>query len=118
MRNVLSALKKRCKTNEKLKAKVLELYPNFFNTKPKTGKTLLTKKQKALLKELAKNPNITGKELVKLTEYKNINSIWTTLNKLKKKIKTNEELKAKVLELYPDFLTPKSKTKKHICKDN
>ena len=109
VRNVLSALKKRCKTNEKLKAKVLELYPNFFNTKPKTGKTLLTKKQKALLKELAKNPNITGKELVKLTEYKNPSNIRIALNKLKKRCETNEELKEKILELYPDFFntTPK-----------
>ena len=109
VRNVLSALKKRCKTNEKLKTKVLELYPNFFNTKPKTGKTLLTKKQKALLKELSKNPNITGKELVKLTEYKNPSNIQIALNKLKKRCETNEELKEKILELYPDFFntTPK-----------
>ena len=109
VRNVLSALKKRCKTNEKLKTKVLELYPNFFNTKSKTGKTLLTKKQETLLKELAKNPNITGKELVKLTEYKNPSNIRIALNKLKKRSETNEELKEKILELYPDFFntTPK-----------
>ena len=109
VRNVLSALKKRCKTNEKLKTKVLELYPDFFNTTPKTGKTLLTKKQETLLKELAKNPNITGKELVKLTEYKNPSNIRIALNKLKKRCETNEELKEKILELYPDFFntTPK-----------
>ena len=109
VRNVLSALKKRCKTNEGLKAKVLELYPDFFNTTPKTGKTLLTKKQETLLKELAKNPNITGKELVKLTEYKNPSNIRIALNKLKKRSETNEELKEKILELYPDFFntTPK-----------
>ncbi len=103
VRNVLSALKKKCKTNEGLKAKVLELYPDFFNTTPKTGKTLLTKKQETLLKELAKNPNITGKELVKLTEYKNPSNIRIALNKLKKRCETNEELKEKILELYPDF---------------
>ena len=116
----LNTLKKRCETNEELKIKVLELYPDFLTPKPKPEKKkaekqerpLLTKNQETLLKELAKNPNIPRKELAKLTEYKNINSIWTTLNKLKKKIKTNEELKAKVLELYPDFLTPKSKTEK------
>ena len=116
----LNALKKRCETNEELKIKVLELYPDFLTPKPKPEKKkeekqerpLLTKNQETLLIELAKNPNIPGTELVKLTEYKNISSIWTTLNKLKKKIKTNEELKAKVLELYPDFLTPKSKTEK------
>ena len=109
VRNVLSALKKRCKTNEKLKTKVLELYPNFFNTTPKTGKTLLTKKQETLLKELAKNPNITGKELIQLTEYKNPSNIRIALNKLKKRCETNEELKEKILELYPDFFntTPK-----------
>ena len=109
VRNVLSALKRRCKTNEKLKAKVLELYPDFFNTTPKTGKTLLTKKQETLLKELAKNPNITGKKLVKLTEYKNPSNIRIALNKLKKRCETNEELKEKILELYPDFFntTPK-----------
>ena len=116
----LNTLKKRCETNEELKIKVLELYPDFLTPKPKPEKKkaekkerpLLTKNQETLLIELAKNPNIPGTELVKLTEYKNISSIWTTLNKLKKKIKTNEELKAKVLELYPDFLTPKSKTEK------
>ena len=109
VRTALSTLKKKCKTNEGLKAKVLELYPDFFNTTPKTGKTLLTKKQETLLKELAKNPNITGKELVKLTEYKNPSNIRIALNKLKKRYETNEELKEKILELYPDFFntTPK-----------
>ena len=113
----ISILKKKCESNEELKAKVLELFPDFLTPKPKPEKkksekqekSLLTKRQEVLLKELAKNPNIPGIELVKLTEYKNPNSIWTTLNTLKKKCKTNEEVKAKVLELYPDFLNPKSK---------
>ena len=113
----ISILQKKCETNEELKAKVLELFPDFLTPKPKPEKkqpekqekSLLTKRQEVLLKELAKNPNISGTELVKLTEYKNPNSIWTTLNTLKKKCKTNEEVKAKVIELYPDFLTPKSK---------
>ena len=113
----ISILKKKCESNEELKEKVLELFPDFLTPKPKPEKkqpekqekSLLTKKQEVLLKELAKNPNIPGIELVKLTEYKNPNSIWTTLNTLKKKCKTNEEVKAKVLELYPDFLNPKSK---------
>ena len=113
----ISILKKKCESNEELKAKVLELFPDFLTPKPKPEKkqpekqekSLLTKRQEVLLKELAKNPNISGTELVKLTEYKNPNSIWTTLNTLKKECKTNEEVKAKVIELYPDFLTPKSK---------
>ena len=115
-------LKKRCETNAELKTKVLELYPDFLTPKPKPEKkktekkerSLLTKNQETLLIELAKNPDIPRKELAKLTEYKNINSIWTTLNTLKKKIKTNEELKTKILELYPDFLTPKPKPEKPL----
>ena len=109
VRNVLSALKKRCKTNEKLKAKVLELYPKFFNTKPKTGKTLLTKKQETLLKELAKNPNIAKKRLSEITGYKDPKAIYQTISILKKKCKTNESLKEKVLDLYPNFLDSKPK---------
>ena len=79
---------------------------------PQKEKSILTEKQEIMLKELAKNPNISGKELVKLTGYKNKNTIWTTLNILKNKCKTNKEVKEKVLELYPDFLNPKPKPKK------
>ena len=107
----LNTLKKRCETNEELKTKILELYPDFLAPKPKSEKkekTLLTEKQEILLKELAKNPSIPGNELVKLTEYKNTRSIQATLSILKKGCKTNEALKTKVLELYPDFLNPKA----------
>ena len=75
-------------------------------------KPLLTEKQETLLKELAKNPNIPKKELAKILGYKNTNSIWTMLASLKNKCKTNEELKEKILKLYPDFLTPKPKVEK------
>ena len=114
LRQAIAMLKKKCETNEEVKAKSLELYPNFLDSKPKQKqqKSLLTKKQEILLKELAQNPNISGKELVKLTGYKNKNTLWTTLNILKKKCKTNKEVKEKVLELYPDFLNPKPKPKK------
>ncbi len=114
LRQAIAMLKKKCETNEEVKAKSLELYPNFLDSKPKQKqqKSLLTKKQEILLKELAQNPNISGKELVKLTGYKNKNTLWTTLNILKNKCKTNKEVKEKVLELYPDFLNPKPKPKK------
>ena len=114
LRQAIAMLKKKCETNEEVKAKSLELYPNFLDSKPKQKqqKSLLTKKQEILLKELAQNPNISGKELVKLTGYKNKNTLWTTLNILKKRCKTNKEVKEKVLELYPDFLNPKPKPKK------
>ena len=115
---IFNNLKKKCKTNEKLKEKVLELYPDFFKPKPKKEqeqkkeKALLTPKQETLLKELANNPNISRKELAKRLDYKDINSIWTVADRLKKKCKTNEKLKEKVLELYPDFLSPKPKKEK------
>ena len=80
---------------------MLELYPDFLTLKPKTEKKkaekqerpLLTKNQETLLIELANNPNISRKELAKLTEYKNQNSVLATLNTLKKRCETNEELK-------------------------
>ena len=68
-----------------------------------TTKPLLTPKQERLLKELASNPNISKKELAKRLDYKDINSVYVIFNNLKKKCKTNEKLKEKVLELYPDF---------------
>lgn len=75
-------------------------------------KSLLTEKQETLLKELAKNPNINRETLTEITGYKNTNSIYFALNNLKKKCKQNKKLKEKVLELYPDFLTPKPKVEK------
>ena len=118
--NTLNKLKKKCETNEKVKEKVLELYPNFLEPKQKKQQTvkqerpLLTKNQETLLKELAKNPNIKKEELAKLIGYKNKNSICVTLNTLKKKCETNEKVKEKVLELYPNFLEPKQKKQQTV----
>ena len=85
---------------------VLELYPEFINPKEKP---ILTKKQEILLQGLAKDPTITIDELVEITGYKNQASLQTTLNKLKRNCEQNEKLKARVLELYPEFLKPKPK---------
>ena len=111
--SILPKLKKDCKTNEKLKTRVLEIYPEFLTTTPEKKmkeKTLLTEKQETLLKELAKNPNISKKELAKILEYKNTNSLRSLLERLKNKCVQNEKVKEKVLELYPDFLKPKEKS--------
>ena len=124
MLTILASLRKKCKTNEKLKEKILELYPDFLTPKPKVEKKkkekkekpLLTEKQETLLKELAKNPNIDKKTLTEIAGYKNIQSIWATLFNLRKKCKTNEKLKEKILELYPEFLTPKPRPKQKTKK--
>ena len=111
--SILPKLKKDCKTNEKLKARVLEIYPEFLTTTPEKKmkeKTLLTEKQETLLKELAKNPNISKKELAKILEYKNTNGLRSLLERLKKKCAQNEKLKEEILKLYPDFLKPKEKS--------
>ena len=77
----------------------------------KKEKPLLTEKQETILKELAKNPNIKKTELGNLVGYKSKNSIWTTLRAIKKKCEKNEEVKKRVLELYPDFLKPREEQK-------
>ena len=117
LRATLNKLRKDCTKKKELKAKALELYPEFLTPKQKLEKKkkekkenlLLTKKQEILLQELAKNPTITIDELVEITGYKNQASLQTTLNKLKRNCEQNEKLKARVLELYPEFLKPKPK---------
>ena len=116
----ISILKKKCESNEELKTKVLELFPDFLTPKPKPEKkqpekqekSLLTKRQEILLTELRKNPNIPKKELAEITGYKNQKTLYQTISILKKKCESNEELKEKVLVLFPDFLTPKPKPEK------
>ena len=104
--SALERLKKKIKQNEKLQEKVLELYPGFIKSK---GKTLLTEKEEKLLQELAKNPNISKKELAKILGYKNTKGLYSTLGRLKKECEENENIKEKVLELYPEFINPKEK---------
>ena len=111
--SILPKLKKECRKNEKLKARVLEIYPDFLTTNPekkKEEKKSLTEKEKILLQELAKNPNTSKKELAKILGYKNTNSFYSALDRLKKKCAQNEKIKEKILELYPDFLKLKEKT--------
>lgn len=79
--------------------------------KPKTRKkSTLTEKQEILLKELAKNPSMERAKLAKITGYKNAASVGQILILLKKRCKNNQQVKEKVLELCPTFLTPKRRS--------
>ena len=98
---------KKCQQNEKVKEKVLELYPNFLTKE----KPLLTEKQETILKELAQNPNISSEELRKKLKYQSISTLYSALYRIREKCQEDEKAKAKVLELYPDFLKPKEKVK-------
>ena len=116
----LRRLKEKCNKNRLIKEKVLELYPDFFKPREKEKKEknlkkekpLLSEKEEAILKELAKNPNIKNEELRKLVGYESLSGLASTISKLKTKCNKNELIKEKALELYPDFLKPKEKVKK------
>lgn len=75
------------------------------------GKTkkVLTEKQELLLTELAKNPKIHKEELAQKVGYKNRNSLQQIIYSLKKQSETNEELKKRILEIYPSFFTKQEK---------
>lgn len=103
----LKKIKEKCQEDEKVKEKVLELYPNFLTKE----KPLLTEKQETILKELAQNPNISSEELRKKLKYQSISTLYSALYRIREKCQEDEKAKAKVLELYPDFLKPKEKVK-------
>ena len=81
------------------------------NKKEKKEKPLLTEREETTLKELAKNPNIKREKLIELVGYTSLASLYTALKRIKEKCQEDEKAKAKVLELYPDFLKPKEKVK-------
>ena len=107
LNSAINHLIKKCQQNEKVKEKVLELYPNFLTKE----KPLLTEKQETILKELAQNPNISSEELRKKLKYQSISTLYSALYRIREKCQEDEKAKAKVLELYPDFLKPKEKVK-------
>ena len=114
--SAINRLKTKCNKNELIKEKALELYPDFLKPKekvknPKKEKPLLSEKQEKILKELAQNPNISSEELRKKLKYQSISTLYSALYRIREKCQEDEKAKAKVLELYPDFLKPKEKVK-------
>ena len=106
LNSAINFLTKKCQQNELVKEKVLELCPNFLTKE----KPLLTEKQEIILKELAENPNISAEELRKKLKYQSISTLYSALYRIREKCQEDEKAKAKILELYPDFL----KSKKNV----
>ena len=105
LNSAINFLTKKCQQNELVKEKVLELCPNFLTKE----KPLLTEKQEIILKELAENPNISAEELRKKLKYQSISTLYSALYRIREKCQEDEKAKAKILELYPDFLKSKKK---------
>lgn len=137
--NIIYRLKKKCQ-NQEVKSFIEKIIPNFLNLKAKrkrsktnykneTTKTTEkkgtkkikkpTKKAKTisknhleLLTKLAKNPNISYKDLAQETNYKNSAVIGITIKNIRDKCQKDPNYKKQVIAIYPNILSPKKATKK------
>ena len=94
-------LYKKIKESPKIKEEVLKIYPDFINYM----ESLTIKEIEILniLKEHQDNP-LSNEEMAKLLGYKNEKTYNSAKSALKRKIKDNDKIAAKIKAIYPEFL--------------
>ena len=94
-------LYKKIEESEKIKEEALKIYPDFINYMKSL--TIREIEILSILKEHQDNP-LSNEEMAKLLGYKNEKTYNSAKSTLKRKIIDNDEIAAKIKEIYPEFL--------------